>query len=89
MGTYSYDMLADRNNASDLLYIPYYFPERSKILPNPHPHSSEIVDSEESLEQRQETVDKVRLAIDLAYLDRKSAMALSFRHYNKNQLKND
>ena len=49
VGNHSYDMLADRDNARDLFYIPYYYPERSKLLPKLDTKPF-IADSEESIE---------------------------------------
>ena len=83
VGSCSYDILADRDNARDLQYIPHHYPERTKYLPTPHNEFFEFDDGkEEQLRTKLETADKVRLAVDLAYLDEVTAKELSFRFYD-------
>lgn len=81
VGSHSYDILADRENARDLLYIPHHYPERTMYLPHfTREHESDV-------QARQDMVDKVRLAVDLAYLDEQVARSLSFRYFDRKVLK--
>ena len=66
-GCHSYDILAERDNAEKLQYVPHYYPERSKYIIS-------VGNKENSFKH----VDKVRVAVDFAYLDEERAKAYSF-----------
>ena len=58
-GLPTYDMLASRNNAKTYGYVPSYIPE----------DDLQTLDMRVATDVQTEHFDKVRIAVDLAYLD--------------------
>jgi len=67
---YNYDLLADRKTAELYSYVLCSEPHRSKHV------------VAESPNDRLSALDKVRIAVDFAYLEETEARKFSFRHYH-------
>ena len=68
---FSYDLLFDKGMAQELSYVQCSQPQRVKLAPG------------DQTRIRLDNLDKVRIAVDFAYLDEKRAKQFSFRQYSK------
>ena len=72
-GLHTYDLLADRKNANKFLYMPYGAEGRAKSMSI---LEKKVPNTEVAL------VEKVRVALDLAYLNEAEAQRISFFNYD-------
>ena len=70
---HTYDLLADRKNANKFLYMPYGAEGRAKSMSI---LEKKVPNTEVAL------VEKVRVALDLAYLNEAEAQRISFFNYD-------
>ena len=71
MGAFSYNILADKRQCKDMLYVPCAYPQRSEY----------VISDRTEIEERLHSLDLVRIAADFAYIDEKQARNFSFSKY--------
>ena len=75
VGAFSYNILADRRQCKDFLYVPCSYPQRNQY---------KYSDTEG--EERLNTLDIVRLAADFAYIEESKARKFSFADYSEQKI---